>query len=149
MLNPSRVATPFACTALALLGSSLFGCGTDNLANVSGKVTFQGKPVPAGKVYILPDSAKGNTGPAGFADIKDGTYDTKLPGGQPAPPGPVIFAIEGIDPVPPLNAAPDVTSTVLFPHYECSGELADSANTKDLEVPASAAQVAQRPTPGP
>lgn len=137
-------AAPFVGTLLLLGG--LVGCSNDNLSHISGKVTFNGQPVPAGKVYILPDGAKGNSGPTGFADIKDGQYDTKLAGGQGAPPGAVIFAVEGIDPVPPPNAAPDVTTTVLFPRYEFSGDLSTSASNKDIEVPASAAQVA--PPPG-
>lgn len=122
-----------------LLGGLLLGCGDAKLSHVSGKVTFDGRPVPAGKVYILPDATQGNTGGSGFADIKDGVFDTKLAGGQAAPPGRVIFAVEGIDPVPPPNAAPDVTATVLFPRYEVSGELPASASTKDIEVPAAAA----------
>jgi hypothetical protein len=133
---------PVACLTLLLGG--LVGCNSDNLSHVSGKVTFNGKPVPAGKVYILPDGAKGNSGQSGFADIKDGQYDTKLPGGQAAPPGAVIFAVEGIDPVPPPNAAPDVTTTVLFPRYEVAGELTDATKTKGIEVPASAATTAPR-----
>jgi len=142
--------TPLLVSALALFGTLLLGCGNSDLTHVSGKVTFKGAPVPAGKVYILPDGSKGNTGPSGFADIKDGQYDTKLPGGKAAPKGAVIFAVEGIDPVPPPNAGPDVTTTVLFPRYEVSGEVTPSTNTKDIDVPATAAQVAtQRPSVGP
>jgi hypothetical protein len=125
-------------SALVLLGVLTLGCGDAKLSHVSGKVNFNGKPVPAGKVYILPDSGKGNTGASGFADIKDGKYDTKLAGGQPAASGAVIFAIEGIDPVPPPNAGPDVTTTVLFPRYEERADLPASTSTKDIEVPASA-----------
>jgi hypothetical protein len=137
------------CCAVLLLGG-LAGCNRDNLSHVSGKVTFNGRPVPAGTVYILPDASKGNSGPTGYADIKDGAYDTKLAGGQGAPSGPVIFAVEGIDPVPPPNAPPDVTTTVLFPRYEIAADLpASAATTKDIEVPASAAQTAQRPSRGP
>lgn len=127
-----------ACGLLVLTGLLLSGCGNSKASHVSGKVTFDGKPVPAGKVYILPDGSKGNSGVSGFADIKDGKYDTKLPGGQAAAPGAVIFAVEGIDPVPPPNAAPDVTSTVLFPRYEVSGDLAAKASTKDIDVPLAA-----------
>jgi hypothetical protein len=130
-------------TAALLMSVALFtGCGDSKLSHVAGKVTFDGRPVPAGKVYILPDGSKGNSGATGFADIKDGTYDTKLAGGQAAAPGPVIFAVEGIDPVPPPNAAPDVTTTVLFPRFEQNGELPPAASTKDIEVPLSAATVA-------
>lgn len=140
------IATSLLCSALVLSG--IAGCSSDNLTQISGKVIFNGQPVPAGKVYILPDGAKGNSGPAGFADIKDGVYDTKLAGGQGAPPGPVIFAVEGIDPVPPPSAPPDITATVLFPRYEFPGELTSSTTTKDIEVPAAAAHVAQRPGRG-
>jgi len=140
MFSRSYLAAPFARAALLLLVGLLLGCGGDKVSHVSGKVTFDGSPVPAGKIYILPDGVKGNSGVSGFADIKDGAYDTKRPGGQAAAPGAVIFAIEGINPVPPPNAAPDVTTTVLFPRYEVSGDLPASASTKDFEVPLAAAK---------
>lgn len=136
----------FTTTTLVMFGVLSLGCGDAKLSHVSGQITFAGKPVPAGKIYILPDPTKGNTGGSGYADIKDGAFDTKLAGGQAATPGPVIFAIEGIDPVPPPNAAPDVIATVLFPRYEVSGELPPAASTKDIEVPLAAAQApAARP----
>jgi hypothetical protein len=144
-----RFRSHITTTALLLAGSLLVGCSNEKSTHVSGNITFNGKPVPAGKVYILPDGAQGNTGAAGFADIKDGKYDTKLAGGHAGPPGAVIFAVEGIDPVPPANAPPDVTTTVLFPRYETKGELTASTNTKDIEVPATAAQVTQLPGRGP
>ncbi|WP_254508693.1 hypothetical protein [Anatilimnocola floriformis] len=136
MSNRSLVATGFGCAAILAL---LSGCG-DGAGHVSGKVTFGGKPIPAGKVLILPDGSKGNTGVSGFADIKDGVFDTKLAGGHAASPGAVTFAVEGIDLVPPPNAPPDVTTTVLFPRYEEKGELPAKTSTKDIDVPLTAAQ---------
>src|SRR5207245_327431 len=61
-----------------------------------GKVTFNGKPLPAGRIFFLPNAAKGNSGRGGFADIKDGAYDTRHKGG-PTPGGALIVRIDGFD----------------------------------------------------
>ncbi|MBN9120162.1 MAG: hypothetical protein J0I06_13530 [Planctomycetes bacterium] len=120
------------------------GCGGGNVYRVSGKVTFQGKPVPAGKIYFIPDGSKGNTGPTGYADIKNGEYDTGAPGGSHAPAGPVIIAVEGQDPSAPLEkkdkTSEDVAVKVLFPRYEVPAELPKEKSTKDVEVPGEAAK---------
>jgi len=120
------------------------GCGNDGY-RVSGKINFKSAPVPAGKIYFMPDETKGNKGSTGFADIKNGVYDTGAPGGRGAPAGAVIVAIEGIDPSkPPPKADSEVTATVLFPRYEVAAELPSSSSTKDFDVPDSAAK---GPTP--
>jgi hypothetical protein len=130
-----------ACFTLSCLMS--IGCDSSEGYRVSGTVTFMGSPVPAGKVYFMPDGTKGNTGATGFADIRDGHFDTSLVGGQPAPAGPVIIALEGVDP----NAAPDsrdasgeVTAKLLFARYELPAEIPKAASTKDIDVPAEAAK---------
>jgi hypothetical protein len=56
--------------ALALLGASA-GCGSKG--NVSGKVTFQGKPLPGGLVTFLPNQGEG-IGGSSQINPKDGTY---------------------------------------------------------------------------
>jgi hypothetical protein len=127
-----------------VVGCLAVGCGGETGGRVTGKVTFNGKPVPAGKVYIRPDSAKGNSGPTGYANIKDGAYDTSAEGGRGAVTGPVIFVVEGLDPNPPPNAGPDVTTTVLFPNYELPAELQESNSVKDIDVPPEAANVPQQ-----
>jgi hypothetical protein len=119
------------------------GCGGGGQAHVSGKVTFQGKPVPAGKIYFAPDGSKGNSGPTGYADIKDGNYDTSSTGGRAATPGPVVITVEGTDPsAAPGKADPsgEVTVKLLFAGYELKAELPSSSSTKDIEVPESAAK---------
>lgn len=133
--------------APVLLGCLALGCGGDGTYRVSGKITFNGDPVPAGKIYFMPDGSKGNTGPTGFADIRDGYYDTSARGGRGYPGGPTVIAVEGIDPSgPPPKADPsgEVTARVLFPRYEITADLPKSSTTKDIEVPASAAK---GPTP--
>jgi hypothetical protein len=134
-----------AIAALLVACGSLVGCGSQHAGHVSGKVTFKGQPVPAGKVYITPDGSKGNTGPTGFATITNGTYDTAAAGGQAAASGAVIIAVEGIDPKPPPGAGPDVTTTVLFARYEKQVELTDSNGTHDIDVPAEAANGPPQP----
>ena len=56
------------------------GCGGGGVdrVDVSGTVTWKGKPVPMGLVFFTPDTAKGNRGPQGFALIKDGRFDTRF-----------------------------------------------------------------------
>ncbi|MCI0359495.1 MAG: hypothetical protein L0211_13545 [Planctomycetaceae bacterium] len=126
--------------ALVFLCGLAIGCGGNSGGRVSGKVTFKGQPVPAGKVYITPDSSQGNSGQTGFADIKDGAYDTAAPGGQGAVTGPVVIKVDGTSPTPPPGAAPDVTSTLLFSGYELKAELSGSATVQDIDVPADVAK---------
>jgi hypothetical protein len=125
---------------LALCGLAL-GCGSESTGNrLSGKVTFKGQPVPAGKVQILPDTAKGNSGAAGYANIQNGAYDTAASGGHGAASGAVIITVDGIDPKPPPGAEPDVTTTVLFSSYQLPAELPAGDSVKDIDVPESATQ---------
>lgn len=129
--------------ASLLMISLLVGCGSQGGYRVSGTVTFQGKPVPAGKIYFMPDSSKGSTGATGYADIREGKYDTSLEGGMGAPAGPVIVAIEGTDPSAAAStkeASGEVTIKLLFARYETPAEIPKSASTKDIEVPAEAAK---------
>lgn len=67
------------CLLLSSLATALLtGCAEDGPQrhHVSGTVTFQGEPVPAGTIVITPDGSKGNSGPQGVADIHQGKYDT-------------------------------------------------------------------------
>ena len=123
----------------ALVCLFAFGCGGEKIYRVTGKVTFQGKPVPAGKIYFIPDGSKGGTGPTGYADIKDGQYDTGAAGGRNAPAGAVTIAIEGTDPSAPVDKkSEDVTVKLLFPRYELKADMPSDKSTKDVEVPADA-----------
>lgn len=136
--------------ALPVLGCFLtLGCG-DGTYRVSGKVTFKGEPVPAGKIYFIPDGSKGNSGATGYADIKDGQYDTSSGNGRGCIGGPVIIAVEGIDPnAPPEKkkgeeASAEATAKTLFPRYEIAADLPKSSSTKDIEVPADAVKGVQK-----
>jgi len=127
-------------------GLALFalGCGGgDKGYRVTGKVTFKGQPVPVGKIYFNPDTSKGNTGPTGYADIKDGEYDTSAGTGRGFVGGPVVIQIEGFDPsAKGKNEKDDKSGEVLikslFPRYDLPTELPKSNTTKDVDVPADA-----------
>ena len=133
-----RTALVAAVAALAL------GCGGgDKGYRVSGKVTFKNQPVPVGKIYFTPDTSKGNTGPTGYADIKDGQYDTSSGNGRGFVGGPVVIMIEGFDPNQAGKADKDdksgeVLIKSLFPRYDLPTELPKENTTKDIDVPADA-----------
>jgi hypothetical protein len=130
---------------LPLLCCLALGCGGKGY-RVSGKVTFKGQPVPTGKIYFIPDTKKGNKGATGYADIKDGAYDTSAAGGYGIVGGPMLIKIEGFEPLPPGKAdkSGDITAKALFPTYQTSADLPNADSTKDFDVPAEAT----KPAPG-
>ena len=152
--TPSAALLARVLPALACL--LLFGCGGEKIYRVSGKITFKGQPVPAGKIYFMPDGSKGNTGPTGYADIKNGEYDTSSTGGRGAPSGAVIIAVEGTDPSSPPDkpkkgeeVSAESTVKLLFARYETTADLPSSSSTKDIEVPAEAAKGPIQPKKNP
>ena len=117
-----------------LLAALLAGCGGDKVHHLSGTVSFQGKPVPAGHIVFEPDAGSGNTGSPAFAKIKEGRYDTRLEG-QGTIGGPHTVLIHGRDGIPRgelLNGLP------LFQDYSTKADLPSEEGTLDFEVPASA-----------
>jgi hypothetical protein len=103
--------------------------------DVWGSVKFKNQPVPAGLIIINPDLSKGNDGPQGMAEIRDGRFDTRrLDKGAPS--GHVIFMIDGFDGV----AKGDATSGMpLFLGHKVPLELAKGASQQNIDVPDSAA----------
>jgi hypothetical protein len=114
------------------------GCGSGGPAtyHVNGTVTFNGKPVPAGRIDFLPDFSKKNDGPQGFADIHDGTFDTRK-GGQGHAGGAIIVKIEGFD---GKSEKPKGVGNPLFSAYEKPMELPNSDSVQSFDVPAGASK---------
>ncbi len=127
--------SPATLVVLAgLIAALRTGCGGDKVHHLSGTVSFQGKPVPAGHIVFEPDAGAGNSGSPAFAKIKDGRYDTRLEG-QGTIGGPHTVQIHGRDGIPRgelLNGLP------LFQDYSTTAELPSEEGTLDFEVPASA-----------
>ncbi len=134
----------------AILGFGLLGCGGSDapeVYHVSGTVTFDGKPVPAGRIRFVPDTSKGNSGPPGYAQIVDGKFDTESEGGQGHVSGPMIVSIQGHDPATQGEASPDDLDAepsgggALFPTYQTPVELPKETTTQDFKIPAEAGKV--------
>jgi len=122
---------------LAAAMVSAVGCGGDagpTRYDLSGSVTFDGKPIPAGNIIFEPDSSKDNSGPQGVAEIRDGKYDTSTTGKAPVG-GPHIVRISGFD-----RFSEDETNPAqpLFGEYEMKADLPLESGTMDFEVPADA-----------
>lgn len=107
------------------------GCGGVTRHDVSGKVTFRGAPLPAGVIYFDPDVTKKNTGPQGYAIIKDGDYSTAILNGKGTVGGPHIARIEGFD-GKEGNDLP--LGQLLFSGYEQAVDLPKAATTLDFDV---------------
>lgn len=128
----------FSCTVLGLaafVAVSTFGCGGASgpaRYKLSGTVTYDGKPVPAGEVAFEPDSSKGNSGPGSLTLIKDGKYQTEPDKGVVG--GPYIVRIAGFDGVP---VGDSTEGTGLFPRYETKVDLPKQDGTQDFTVPAA------------
>jgi len=121
--------TLFVLAGVVPLIGLLSGCSSGRY-DVSGTVTWQGKPVPIGLVVIEPDPDKGNTGPQTQGLIQDGHYQTAS--GRGAVPGPVIVSVHGQDGIPVPNMP---AGKLLFREYQFRTELPARSSTLDIEVP--------------
>jgi hypothetical protein len=120
------------CAGLIMLVAG--GCNRSGPFDVSGTVTFEGKPVPIGLVIIEPDAEKGKRGTQTQGLIKDGHFRT-LPG-HGAISGPVLITVNANDGVPTPMAA---KGKLLFRTFQYRTELPAASSTLDIEVPAAQA----------
>lgn len=128
-----------SCVALACTG-----CGDKGPTRyqLSGKITYQGQPIPAGIIYFDPDLTEGNDGVQGHATIANGEYDTRNDGGQGPGGGKYfvrVYAHDGV-PAPELPMGRPMFSEVTIPV-----ELPLSDGQKDLEIPAQSASSSRIP----
>jgi hypothetical protein len=101
-------------------------------------VTFNGSPVPAGRIDFMPDARRGNSAMAGFAKIVGGAYDTAA-GGIGSGGGPMTVLVSGYEPV----AGPPEGSRPLFLDHVTAADLPTADSSFNVEVPASAAAKSQ------
>ncbi|MEZ6055139.1 MAG: hypothetical protein R3C01_00405 [Planctomycetaceae bacterium] len=93
-------ALPMVAVCLSLLFAS--GCGESETPryNFSGTVTFEGKPLPYGRIQFVPDAEQNNEGGSGFAEVIDGKFDTGNVGSRGVIGGPHKIRIRGYASVP-------------------------------------------------
>ena len=124
-------------TAVALLVAGLAGCGqqgSSGLYEISGSVTFAGKPVLGGRIVFEPDEARGATGMVSIADIAHGSYRTRPKRGFGG--GPCLVTIYGTDGTVPTEEK----DTSLFPPWQTTLDLPREACRRDFDVPADTAR---------
>src|SRR5689334_12932781 len=75
-LNHGRLAAALLSLLVAGGGCADRNSSVDTLPRVavSGSVTLDGKPLPAGSVQFLPEAAEAGKGVTAVGDIKDGTF---------------------------------------------------------------------------
>lgn len=108
--------------------TALMGCSQEEkLYRVAGMVTHNGKPIPKGVIHFDPRS----NGPAGFANIVDGKYDTAEKG-KGVRGGEYEIRINGFD-GKEANEAP--FGQALFPEFTGTKDFPKQDSTYDLDVP--------------
>ena len=118
---------------LVFLFTVAVGCQESGPAryHLRGKVTFAGQPVPAGQIFFDPDISKQNDGPAGFAFIKNGDFDTRLDGRSHIG-GDHQIRIQAFD-GKPGNELP--LGRMMVPEYTTTANLPKAHGTQDFDVP--------------
>lgn len=74
------------------------GCANEGPTRyrVSGEARFDGQPIVHGDVLFTPDGAKGNSGPQGIAQIRNGKFDTAATDGKGIAGGPTVIRVTGL-----------------------------------------------------
>ena len=133
---------PVVCCALFFSVGCTNSDGPERF-NLSGQVTFDGKPIPAGQIRFSPDVDRGNQGPATIAKIKNGQYSTPTERGVIG--GPTIVRIAGFDGVPIVEGVETLPEgTALFKPYQIEVDLQKQSGTENFDVPKSAAKAGRR-----
>jgi len=123
-----RNVSMIACLALT---AAAVGCsrGGPDRYEISGQVTYQGQPVPGGRILFAPDGSVANSGPGAVAEIENGHYRTRR--GLGAVDGPHVVTIYGTD----GTAATEDRDNALFPEYRTTVELPAGSAQFDFDVP--------------
>jgi hypothetical protein len=123
----------------AVAACLLSGCGGSDgppRYQVSGAVTYDGKPVPKGHVTFNPDTAQGNSGPGGGAPIVNGKYRTTADMGVVG--GPHQVKIVGYDGVPVNMEGEELPDgTPLFTPYQTTVDFPEEKTEQNFEIPAA------------
>ncbi len=130
-----------ACLLAMSVLFTVSGCGGSSLKllDLHGKVTFAGTPVKYGVIEFVADSNEGQSGPAGSAEIVDGTYSTSQTG-RGVVPGAYLVRITALEERPQPGSEDETQVTESKPPivdgYEVPAKLEKSEN--NFDVPESA-----------
>ena len=128
---------PIVATSIVLLAT--IGCSSADDGpkryQVSGDVIYDGKPLPAGKIFFAPDTEAGNSGPGGYADIFDGHYDTNVGSAKGVVPGPHTVRVEGFDGQSSAKNDFHPKGNMLFPVYSDEIDVPEESSQHDFDIP--------------
>jgi hypothetical protein len=119
-----------AIQVLLLLALILAGCAKGGRQHLTGKVTWDGKPLPYGTIHFDPDRDKGHKGPQGAGEIRDGRYRTNPDYGPQ--PGPHVVRITG------WSSEPDqgMLGSPVVRDYETRVEVPANGGELNFDIPA-------------
>jgi hypothetical protein len=107
------------------------GCTSKpKMAQLSGKVTFKGQPVPAGFISFTPDIGQGEIR---VLQIKDGMYDSAHQTPPGIPPGHYMLRVSGFDGVrsPGFGQGKQIFNEWI----DIDFTIPEGTSAKDFEVP--------------
>ena len=124
----------FTTSLLALIALAAVGCEQGpRRFNVSGSITYDGQPLPAGVIWFDPDYTQGNNdGLQGYAYIKAGKYDSAETESGPTG-GKYIVRIEGFDGKPGVELP---MGSPIITDFSQPIDLPGEDTTRDFAVPA-------------
>lgn len=134
--KPMQVATIVkAVSFFLLLSIVVLGCGRGDVQrqHLRGKVTYQGRPVPAGLILFNPIQTEGKGGSRGGARIVQGTYDTQAKDGLAVPVGKTQVLVTGYSKL--AESEESGPAQPLFQGYETSVEVTPETTTFDINIP--------------
>ncbi len=120
----------------AAVFAAAVGCSSPPTpAQISGKVTFKGTPVPAGWISFTPDVAAGALGQVRVFQVNNGVYDSTHADPSGILPGTYFIKIAGFDgkKVPLWGQGKQIFNPVDDTHVVPAG-----TTTKDFVIPESA-----------
>ena len=123
-------------SVIAILPSAA-GCGRNAgppRYDLSGSVTYDGKPVPCGSIVFAPDISHGNEGPGAIAPITNGVYSTRPGYGTVG--GPHVATLSGYETAEVQGGPLDnPIGKTLFTNVSITADLPRRPATHDFAVP--------------
>lgn len=132
-MSHSLIVKVLICSMAIVVPLLFSGCGGSGLSryDISGKVTYQGKPLPRGSISF--DPLETNAEGGGFTEVVDGVYDTRLNGrGHLGGKHKVIITGSSTELVNPNDI--DSGTKSLFEPFEFEADLPTSSSSQDFTV---------------